>query len=875
MRVTSRVRLTLSALAAVCLAAVLMVPARMQEGLQPLEAPDAPAYAESDSAEPTNETPSLWFVELSSPPTADGTSLSTTRKEKDSFRAEAKRAGLKYSERYAFDRLWNGLSVRVERSQLSTLARLPGVVAVYPVDTYRLPPAEPGGQDTPELSTSLAMVGADIAQNSLGLTGAGVKVGIIDTGVDYDHPDLGGCFGPGCRVAVGYDFVGDAYNNDSADPAFNPVPVPDAFPDDCNGHGTHVAGIAGANGNLKGVAPGVTYGAYRVFGCAGSTDSDIMIAAMERALADGMQVVNMSIGASFQWPQYPTAKAADRLVNKGVSVVCSIGNSGANGAYSASAPGVGSKVIGVANFNNTHSKVPLFTITPDNRQVPYSIATGGAPTPFSGTFPMARTGTQTSTQDACNAVAPAPGSLTGKVALIRRGTCGFHEKVVNAQNAGAVGVVIYNNAAGVVIPNVTGAVAITVPVVSITAAEGVIIDNRLALGPVDMTWTALTINTPIAAGGLISASSSYGMAPDLSLKPDLGAPGGSIRSTYPLEQHGYANLSGTSMASPHVAGAVALLLQAKPNTPSNGVRTILQNSADPKLWNGNPGLGFLDNVHRQGAGMLDVDDMILATTSVEPSRLALGESEAGPATRTLTVSNSGPAAVTYDLSHTAALATAGTFTVSFFSAPSSVSFSQLSLPVTSVTVPAGGTASFEVTVAPNAGLADRAQYGGYVVLTPQGGGQTYRVPFAGLKGDYQSITVLTPTANGFPWLAKLIGPSLFNQPAGATYTLVGDDDPFILVHLDHQSRRLRMEVFDTGDKAWHRAFQWDYVPRNAGANGFFALPWDGTTTAGNKTYTVPDGQYVIRLTVEKALGDGSNPAHTETWTSPVITIDRP
>jgi minor extracellular serine protease Vpr len=875
MHVTSRVRLSLSALAAVCLAVALIVPARMQEGPQPLETPDAPAHAESDSAEPTDETPQLWFVELSSPPTADGASLSTTRKEKDSFRANARRAGLTYSERYAFDRLWNGLSIRVERSQLSTLARIPGVVAVYPVDTYRLPPAETG-QDAPELSTALGMTGADIARNSLGLTGAGVKVGIIDTGVDYDHPDLGGCFGPGCRVAVGHDFVGDAYNNDSADPAFNPVAVPDPDPDDCNGHGTHVAGIAGANGNFKGVAPGVTFGAYRVFGCAGSTDADIMIAAMERALADGMQVVNMSIGSSFQWPQYPTARAADRLVNKGVSVVCSIGNSGASGAYSASAPGVGSKVIGVANFNNTHSKVPLFTITPDGHQVAYNNGTGGAATPFSGTFPVARTGTAASTNDACDAVAPAPGSLTGKVALIRRGTCGFHEKVRNAQAAGAVGAVIYNNAAGGLVPNVTGPVPINIPVVGITSADGVLVNNRLALGPVNMTWTALTVNTPIAAGGLINTGSSYGLSPDLSLKPDLGAPGGTIRSTYPLELHGYANLTGTSMASPHVAGAVALLFEAKPNTPSQAVRTILQNSADPRPWFGNPGLGLLDNVHRQGAGMLDVDDMILATTTVEPGKLSLGESEAGPVTRTLTVSNSGPAAVTYDLSHAAALATTGTFPpLGFFNAPSSVSFSQSGLPVTSVTVPAGGAADFEVTVAPNAGLADKSLFGGYVVLTPQGGGQTYRVPFAGFKGDYQSITVLTPTVNGFPWLSKQVGASFFNQPGGATYTLQGGDVPFIAAHFDHQSRRVRMEVFETGGKAWHRAFQWDYVPRNTGANGFFALPWDGTTTAGNKTYTVPDGQYVIRLTVEKALGDDSNPAHTETWTSPVITIDRP
>ena len=99
------------------------------------------------------------------------------------------------------------------------------------------------------------MTGVDVAQNTLGLSGRGVKVAVIDTGIDYHHPDLGGCFGRGCRVEKGFDFVGDAFNADPTSPAYNPTPVPDPDPDDCNGHGTHVSGIIGANGGLTGVAP--------------------------------------------------------------------------------------------------------------------------------------------------------------------------------------------------------------------------------------------------------------------------------------------------------------------------------------------------------------------------------------------------------------------------------------------------------------------------------------------------------------------------------------------------------------------------------------------------------------------------------------------
>jgi minor extracellular serine protease Vpr len=828
----------------------------------------------SESTDLIDESGDLWFVELSSPPTADGTSLATVRAEKAAFRRAAAAAGLRYTERFAFDTLWNGLSIRLDPAQVGALARLEGVKAVYPVARIDLPPI--AADSGPELATALAMTGADVAQTALGYTGAGVKVAVMDTGVDYDHPDLGGCFGPGCRVATGWDFVGDAFNADPSSPSYNPVPAPDPDPDDCNGHGTHVAGIVGAKGAVTGVAPGVTFGAYRVFGCEGSTTADIMIAAMERALADDMDVLNMSIGAAFQWPQYPTAQASDRLVNKGMVVVASAGNNGANGLYSSAAPALGQKVISVASFDNTHIQLNTFTVTPAGLTIGYGNATGAPAAPLTGSLPLARSGTPSSTADACNVggVSPfAPGQFAGMAVLVRRGTCTFYEKSRNAQLAGAAAVVLYNNAAGRFSPTVAGTPAVTIPVVAVSDTEGVAINNAIASGtPQTLNWQSAFGTFQNPTGNLISSFSSYGLSPDLALKPDLGAPGGLIRSTFPLERGAYATLSGTSMSSPHVAGAVALLLQARPHTPSQAVRGILQNSADPRLWWGNPGLGFLDNVHRQGAGMLDIYDAILSTTKIEPAKLPLGESEAGPVTRTLKVENKGPADVTYDLSHVPALSTGpNTFTPAFSTGFASVAFSAPSL-----TVPAGGYATVDVTITANPGLADRSLYGGYIVFTPQGGGQTYRVPYAGFKGDYQSIQALVPTSSGFPWLAKRMGTSFVNQPGGATFTFAGGDIPYFLVHLDHQVRRLRMEVFDAGSgRAWHRAADFQYVGRNSTATSFFALPWDGTTVAGRKTYTVPNGGYVVKISVLKALGDDSNPAHWETWTSPVITIARP
>jgi len=812
---------------------------------------------------PTQDVTELWFVELASPPAADGTALTTVQAEKAAFRRAAARAAVRFEERYAFDTLWNGLSVRIDPANVTALARVEGVRAVYPVDTYSMP--DPPADLQPQLATALAMTGADLVHSDLGFTGAGVKVAVIDSGIDYHHPDLGGCFGPGCRVAAGYDFVGDTF------PTTAPAPDPD--PDDCMGHGTHVAGIVGANGGVTGVAPEATLGAYRVFGCSGATYADIMIAAMERALADGMQVVNMSIGAARQWPQYPTAAASTRLVNKGIVVVAAAGNDGSIGLYGSSAPAVGSKVISVASFQNTHINQRAFAVSPDGALIGFNGATGAPVVPSSGTYPLARTGTPSSTSDACAPLGP--GSLAGSIALIRRGTCSFYIKSMNAQNAGAVGVVIYNNVAGAlnpsVVPNPNVPPFVAIPVVGITAADGVTIDGRIVAGPTFLSWTGQVVSTPNSAGGQIASSSSWGVSPDLALKPDIGAPGANILSTYPLSiSTGYAILSGTSMATPHVAGAVALLLQARPHTPAQVVRSLLQNSADPQA---SPAVaGAFEPVQRQGAGLLDIDDVILATTRVEPGKLSLGETEFGPITRTLTIENEAPMPVTYQLSHTPALATGpNTFAPAVGAAPSAVSFS-----VPTVTVPAGGTATVDVTIEPASTLPDRSLFGGWVVLTPQGGGQAYRVPFSGFKGDYQSIPVLVPTSFGFPWLARLVGGSYVNQPGGATYTLASGDVPYFLLHLDHSVRRLRFEVFEAGSgRSWHRILDTEYVGRNSSATSFYAFSWDGATFAGKKVYRVPDGIYIVRVSVLKALGDDANPAHWESWTSPLVTIDRP
>ena len=105
--------------------------------------------------------------------------------------------------------------------------------------------------------------------------------------------------------------------------------------------------------------------------------------------------------------------------------------------------------------------------------------------------------------------------------------------------------------------------------------------------------------------------------------------------------------------------------------------------------------------------------------------------------------------------------------------------------------------------------------------------------------------------------------------------MTGTDFPYFAMRLEHQARSLFIDVYDLAGKSWHRAIREEYLDRDTGTENFSLFFWDGTTTAGKKTYTLPDGQYIVRLSLLKALGDTTNPAHWETWTSPVITIDRP
>ena len=231
--------------------------------------------------------------------------------------------------RREFVHVLTGLAATVSPEAVVHLRRIPGVVRVSPDVRVRA-----------FLRESVPLIRADRVWTSLGATGRNVKVAIVDTGVNYAHPDLGGCLGPGCKVIGGYDFVRG-----------------DANPADDHGHGTHVAGIVAANGALKGVAPDARLLAYKVLDAGGTGWASDIIAGIEQAVLDGAHVINLSLGGPGD-PDDPMSRAVDTAARAGIVVCVAAGNRGRyDGLIS---PGVARRALTVGAADK-HDLVQAFS----------------------------------------------------------------------------------------------------------------------------------------------------------------------------------------------------------------------------------------------------------------------------------------------------------------------------------------------------------------------------------------------------------------------------------------------------------------------------------------------------------------------------------
>ncbi|MFO1442563.1 S8 family serine peptidase [Bacillus sp. Bva_UNVM-123] len=507
-----------------------------------------------------------------------------------------------------YEYVFSGLSVELVENEIPALLSVEGVKAVYPDVEYQTTSIGEGEfisaeEYSPNMLNSAPHIGAQQAWES-GYTGKGITVAIIDTGVDYTHPDLIHAFGN----YKGWDFV----DNDA-----EPQETPNGDPRGAaTTHGSHVAGTVAANGLIKGVAPDATLLAYRVLGPGGRGTTENVIAAIEKAVQDGADVMNLSLGNSLNDPDYATSIALDWAMAEGVVAVTSNGNSGPNN-WTVGSPGTARAAISVGATQLPYNVYNAMISTPEGTGYPSAKVMG---------FPndeelLALNGKEFEYVDVGLGI-PADfegKDLTGKIALIKRGDIAFVDKATNAKNAGAVGAIIYNHSPGEQ-PDVPGT---DIPTIKISLDDG---ENLLADLEKGNNKVSFTIDFSYRVGESMADFSSRGpVIYTWMIKPDVSAPGVNIVSTVPTHDpanpHGYGAKQGTSMASPHVAGAAALILQANPHWGIDEVKAALMNTAENLI---DPATGQAYPHNTQGGGSIKVVDAIHAKTLVTPGSHSFG-----------------------------------------------------------------------------------------------------------------------------------------------------------------------------------------------------------------------------------------------------------
>ncbi|KAJ3188087.1 hypothetical protein HK101_009216 [Irineochytrium annulatum] len=639
--------------------------------------------------------------------------------------------------------------------------------------------------------------GVNDARSKLGLTGKGVTVAIIDTGVYYLHPALGGGFGPGHTVKGGYDLVGDNYGLNATSVA---VAVPDPDPiDNCSpeSHGTHVTGIVvgdstlaftstAANAsdfhtkgvNFTGVAPGASILAYKVFGCEGETGNDILAQAIYRAEQDGADLINMSVGGGPDYADEVDVFAATAVGNRGHYVFGSIGNDGQAGAMVGGGEGIGRDAFAIASFDNTD--VDFLSLTVDNKPYPYLVGENANFT-LGKAYPVIANDLDADVNDSMNdgLTNDTTVDATGKALLIRWGTGKSKTRCDHAYALGAVACILYSNVDGQLLA-IKGSAYIPSLFTSRAAGLQLLADLKLT-GSAYITVTDDYGVFPLLSAPRVSNFSSAGLAQDLALKPDFGGIGGNVFSTIsPHSQKSqglttpYAVMSGTSMSSPYSVGIAALVLEAKgKNISYNELRMLLQMIGAAYQFSQNNAVyqmyvsDQIDSVARQGAGLLNAYNAVTATTQISPPALALNDTDNLLPTHPLTITNMAAYAQTYTLTSVSAAQlnwhapgddaaeiypnqtlTRSEAAVTFNNAPQSLT----------ITVPAGSSSVVNVSINPP-GFADPTLYpfySGYIVITAPNATQQ-QVPYAGMSGSWNAAPVWSRSSKSFDALLHLPG----------------------------------------------------------------------------------------------------------------------
>lgn len=552
---------------------------------------------------------------------------------------------------YSYTWLLNGIAADVPYGSIQEIRAVDGVKQVLIQPVYQVCETETAD---PLTITGGAMIGRENTW-AAGYTGEGMKIAIIDTGLDHDHPN----FAPlGEEIPVTADLstvaevldslnAADIYDGLTAEDVYYSSKVAYGFNyvdqnlnithdlDNRGDHGTHVAGIAAANkvegSEVVGVAPNAQLYVMKVFGANGGAYTEDILAALDDALKLGADVVNMSLGtpAGFTFSSDEINAIYDRVaetgtvlsVSAGNSYTAGFGNQWGNDRNLASNPDnavVGepaayNNVMSVASVENSYVQREYILVSDGNRMI-YN------DTGISYYLPGITTLTGAYSFVAVPGVGAAEDyeglDVTGKVALVSRGEINFGNKVTFAEDAGAVACIVYNNADGEFGMDLSDCYA-GIPAISITREDAAYLLAAQEADPtVTISFPVDVVSFPSDTAWQMSDFSSWGVAPDLSLEPDITAPGGNIYST--INNGGYGLMSGTSMAAPNVAGLTALVMEyiqkTMPGLEDTQARVMAQylliSTSEPLAYEDG---GYYSPRH-QGSGLANAYNAVTTTT---------------------------------------------------------------------------------------------------------------------------------------------------------------------------------------------------------------------------------------------------------------------
>ena len=449
------------------------------------------------------------------------------------------------------------------------------------------------------LDKSVPFVGTDIPWLD-GIRGEGVKIAVIDTGVDFNHPDLLG-WGPEGKVIGGYNFIQEG------EP-----------PMDNNGHGTQVAGVIAADGQVKGVAPKAKILAYKVSEDGNAVSSDLIIKAIEKAIEDKVDIINISLGVNKTNTQID--RAVTQALEKEIFVVTAAGNDGPGfGTIGSPGKNFGSVTVGATYNNLTSSLVATLEVNEKPYTVIPMVGSTNLDKPIEASITVGGYGKKSDLVGI---------NVTDSILLVERGSdvegelLYFSIKEENSANAGAKALIVYNNEPGIFLGELTHEFVEPgyqprIPVVSIDREEGLEIKEMIK----EDNFASLHL---FFNPDFVAHFSSRGPVSPFYIKPDIVAPGAYINTTQ--NNGGYNFTSGTSYAAPHVSGAAALLIQKNPGIHHHEIKSLLLTTVEPV----SDAYGQEFSLNDAGAGRLNIARAIDATLVIQPPHFVLNISSDAP-----------------------------------------------------------------------------------------------------------------------------------------------------------------------------------------------------------------------------------------------------